>query len=427
MNRRIPCCCVALAFLTGCQQPAKDDPPPDARRPALKSEAELRAERSLLASSGAVTPTSGPAYVSAEKKPAPPATRPASRDSLAGSIRSDVLLVNDAAITVDEVLYPLRARIVEARQAQTRRAQIEKLQRLIRTQVQQDVGAMLLYAVASAKLEDQQKHAIEEAVNRTLQERVSRDFGGSFARLNRELAEYGLTEKQLRNRLERELVVRQYTREMLLPRVALRRDELIEYFKANAEKFSTPETREFLLIEAPFARFLPDGLPWPSATSQQQARAKLDAVRHIRAAHEALRARPFADVAREFSRGPHAEQGGLFGEVGKPLQAPYETASKQVFAFSSGQFTEPLETPTGWIIAGCGKIAPAVHKTFAEAQDQIRDELTDERFNQLASDYVIRLAEKATISALDAFVVTALDRASGENWPRASTTAEPRP
>ncbi len=387
----------------------------------LKSEAELAAERSALLTSGQVVASTQPVYVVAEHERVLASGSATKKSEPAeGAIRSDVLLVNDAVLSVDELLYPLREKIAEANQSSTPRARLEKLQRLLRVQLQQDVGSMLVYAQAMSRLSEPQKKSVEESVQRVLRERVARDYGGSFARLNRELLEHGLSEKQYRARLERELVVRQYTRELLQPRIALRRDELIDYYRANPEQFAAAETRELLLIEAPFARFLPQNLAWTQATPQQQARAKLDAVRHIRAAHEALRSRPFDEVAREFSRGPHADQGGLFGEIGKPLQPPYDAASKLVFGFSERQFSEPLEIAAGWILVGCGRITPAVKRSFAEAQDQIRDELTERRFTTLSNEYVVKLAQSATITSLDGFLTTALERAAARAAPQSS-------
>jgi peptidyl-prolyl cis-trans isomerase C len=165
------------------------------------------------------------------------------------------------------------------------------------------------------------------------------------------------------------------------------------------------------MIEAPFEAFLDEGATWATAREDQQAQARLRAVRHIRAAHEALRGRAFEDVAREFSRGVSADSGGSWGAIGQPLEPPFEEATKLIFQYQSGQYSEPVETPVGWLIVRCGAITPAVTPTFANVQERIRAELTERRFNELLLEYITDLSKRATMSSVDSFVQATVKRA----------------
>ena len=124
---------------------------------------------------------------------------------------------------------------------------------------------------------------------------------------------------------------------------------------------------------------------------------------------------PSQAAAREYSLGVHAAEGGSWGQIGQPLQPPYDELSRRLFDFKEGQYSEPIETATGWYIVQCGRIEPATKTPFVEVQEEIRTELENQRFNQLAADYILRLAENATISDLDGFMDRAVERVAA--WP----------
>ena len=46
-----------------------------------------------------------------------------------------------------------------------------------------------------------------------------------------------------------------------------------------------------------------------------------------------------------------------------------------------------------------------------DVQDEIRQELTERKYARVSADYVLKLAENATVSAIDPFVAAATQRA----------------
>lgn len=417
-------CRTALVFgvllsLSGCSsQPPATAPPPDARRPQLRSEAELAAERAERVAAGEIVPATEPLYVDAERKrlatleATPPAPQPGP-----GDITPDALIIDDDTITIPEVLYALRSRIEEGRRTQTAQGLREQLPRWVRRELQEQVGRLLLYRKAIAPVNDPGKEAIKKSVDRQFDEQVVREFDGSRARLEEHLRRYGLTLEQHRLAIERRLVVQQYLFETIRPRILIRRDELLDEYRRQSARFSSGETRELLIIEAPFDKFLPEHLSWEQALPQQQAQARLRATRHIREAQAALANESFEDVARRMSRGLHAEDGGSWGQLSKPLQGDYELVSAPAFQFSPGQVSDPIETPRGWYIVKCGAIAPAHTVPFEEAQNTLRPELMDARFHQEATEFVLKLAEKATFTSMEAFIKEAARRGAQDGWP----------
>lgn len=407
-----------MQFCFGCHHGEETRPPPDARRPELRSEAELAADRQSRINNGEIVQNAAP-MTDVEKrrlelhrpKPAPQGPRPKP-----GDIQSDILLVNDVAIKLDELLFSIHQRLIELKTSKTSSEFRADAAKLLRQRTSQEVGAVLVYYEAIGKLNDPQQKALDDSVDRELERRVNLDHGGSTARLTQFLQQFGITYERYRELVKRDLVVASYTRERFMPQIFVRRAELLEYYKNNVDKFSTPETRELWLIEIPFASCLPAGAVWETATQPQRAAAKLQAMRQARQAREELAKRPFDEVAREYSKGPHGSQGGLFGEIGAPLKKPYEAASKLIFQYSSGQYSEPQEIETGWVIVRLGAVKPAVTPTFEQAQEDIRKTMIEERYNKLANEYVVKLAERSTITAVDSFIATGVMRAEKASW-----------
>jgi hypothetical protein len=405
-----------LISATGaCRSNPEALPPPDARRPSLKTEAELAEARAERIRDGDVVPAEAP-LVEAERQPAPPPP-PAPVRPTKNSIRGDILMVNKSVLTVADTLYPLREWIEQTRATQTPRRFAEQLQRRVRDHVRQQIGSLLVYEKAVSKLSDPQQAKLDEAVEHEVDRHVTHDFGDSVARFESHLERYGLTMERFRELIRRELVVGSYMRETFTPQIRIRRDELLAQYRNNLKRFATDETRELLMIEIPFEQFLPEGVTWDAAPKAARDRASLQALRRARKAHEELARRDFRDVAREYSHGPHAENGGSWGQIGQPLQPPYDEASRKIFEFTEGQYSEPIETPTGWCIVQCGQIEPATKTPFADVQEQLRVELENERFAKLASDYIYRLAEHATISDLQGFIDAAVERVVTDRWP----------
>lgn len=401
-------------LISACQDadraPAVTAAPPDAHRPALPTEGQLARERAAALESGAIVPAQSPQLETVTpatpvRRPAPPIQPPAD------AIQADILVVNDQVITAAEVLYPHWQELRELRAKYQPQAFRDRALQMLRRETQRSVGALLVYAEAMHSLVDEQRQMLDLAVTKEVDQHIDQDFGGSRARLEAHLKEYGLTPDQYRALLRREMVVQQYSREKLLPKVQVRRDELLAFYRRHHDRYSQPETRELLMIELPFARFLPEGRSWSSASANDQAQAKLTALRRAREAHAALAERPFAEVAEEYSVGPHAHTGGSWGMIGRPLQPPLDEVSRLIFEYAPGQYSEPIETSQGWYIAGLGKLQTAEEQSFADVQDDIRRELMEERFARYSTDYILGLADKATISSLDAFVAAALDKA----------------
>jgi len=400
-----------LVVIVGCHRGGETEVTAAAPgEPQLRSEAELAAAREQRLASGEVIASTPAPPAASPARPAPP-PRPR------GQYGADLLIVNEHAITAAEVLYPLRDWILEARGSQSPDVFLEKLQPELYEQIRGEIGRLLVFERAFKELAEPAKKSLDDALEREFEGRVARDFGGSTARFESHLRSFGLSMEQFREALRRAIVVQGYVAELLNPQISIRREELLAYFRENEGRFATPESRELLMIEAPYAAFASAGRPYDALPDSAKAPVKLRALRHIRAAHAALSGRSFGEVAREFSKGLHAESGGSWGLIGEPLVAPFDGLTGRIFTFRQGQYSEPIELEDGWYIVGCGRIEAAQRKTFDQVQPELREELRRKRFEKLANGYVVRLAEEATVVGLESFIDASLALAQSSRWP----------
>jgi peptidyl-prolyl cis-trans isomerase C len=100
------------------------------------------------------------------------------------------------------------------------------------------------------------------------------------------------------------------------------------------------------------------------------------------------RGEPFAEVARELSRDPSADVGGLQGEIAlEDLPAAF---AAQVSTLAPGQVGEPIEATDGWHVFQVDARLPARPRALEEVAVEIAERLRAER-----SDAVLarRMAE----------------------------------
>lgn len=341
-------------------------------------------------------------------QPAGPSVHAAGRQGAGRTLGADILLINDDFVSVNEAVYGLRSD-----PAFSAPRSIDDARRRVLPRVQQAVGTLLLYQKATARLTDPAREAVRKAVDQQVQRRASLEFGDSTARFQEHLEKYGLSLKDYRRIVERQLLARDYVREIIAPQMNPSRAELLQAYQDSKRRAAEPEMREMLLIEAPFAKFLENDQLWELASPAERQAAEQAASTHIRNAHDALvrQQKPFADVVQAFDRGPQRVNGGSWGMIGRPLRAPYDEPSRRLFQFASGQVSDPIRMESGWCILKCGAVRGGPdRRSFEDMQADLREELLEKRFNEYTQKYLQKLADAASVSSIEEFIEMAARR-----------------
>ena len=153
-------------------------------------------------------------------------------------------------------------------------------------------------------------------------------------------------------------------------RVSLTEEDLRTYYDNNPDEFYTPKTvkARHILIKVD-----------PQADEKNVEQARQKALEILKLAREG---RDFAELAKQYSEGPTAANGGDLGVFRK--DAMVKPFAEQAFAMKAGDISEPVQTRFGWHIIKVEKVNEATTASFEAARDNIRRKLTDERAKALA-------------------------------------------
>ena len=328
------------------------------------------------------------------------------------SIETPILFVNDEMMTVQEVLDPIRAKLQEAAESMSppeyRRFMFSELQR----RVVHLVNVLLAYDEAKLEITEEMEPAITKAVDETEQSRINAEFGGRFSRYQAYLEANGQSRKDVRARLRREMLVRQYLKDKFLPLIRKpTRRELVKYYEKNPDEFAEPLRTEMFLIDVPYWSFLKD-IPtkdrrtiWPKLRGPKRLEARRAAVDHMDRARKELESGiPFDAVARSYSFGPNAGKGGAWGLVSPGgLTGRWAQAGEVLFELEPGAVSDVTRTEEGLLLVKAGKRHDKRVIPFLEAQPVIEAKLVKQQENELETQMLNKLRRRATIGDVEAF------------------------
>lgn len=387
-----------LILLAGCHSTARKDPLhawPD-NRPAPGPARKPGAASQPAASSRAALPEAE-----------------ASTDLL--GVRSEtsagrnLLVINDELITVDDILRPIRERLEKAAAEMPSQDYYALMMRTVRDQIIAQVSERLVWREAGRDLNEEMKKRVDAVVDEMERDRINREFGGREPRYEEAIARDGRTRVQVREVLRRHLVVQQYVRDRLIPRITVSRRELMQYYEQHKSDFTRPGRVEMFLIDIPLKALLKPGETSDAAktdAARRVARERLDEARRRLLAGE-----PFDVIAKEYSKGLHASAGGRWGFISEPLERYWAEPSKRALQMSAGEISPVCDTPDCVYLVKAGKVDKAETTSFEAAQPAIVDRVKNERLARLESEYLQSLLDRSTIGRMEPFVQAVIAQA----------------
>ena len=147
--------------------------------------------------------------------------------------------------------------------------------------------------------------------------------------------------------------------------------EVKQYYEENSELYSVPEKIEarHILIKTE-----------EDADDDKIEDARKEALKIYDMAID--KKNDFSELAKKFSQGPSASNGGYLGSFAKSdMVKPFAEAA---FAMDTGEISMPVKTKFGWhIIKVVAKFEPST-KTFKEVKDEIAKDIINKKISDLA-------------------------------------------
>jgi len=389
----------ALLLTSGCFGPVKN---PASRNTMQKQAARDRAE-------------SEPGDTSA--------TNSTARINVAGNGPLAELIVKGDAIKAETIWSRHRKELAAKRSALSPAEFNEYVQRESALLINDRLGEVLLYQDASLRMPTEAGGRIDSFVDAEIRRIVTTEHEGIQRRYEKALAEEGRTLEEARDELRRQMTISAYLEQEFRPKLGEpTRNELVAVFEENKQKWQRPARRKMSLIDIRVLEFLPDGVDAPTREQLDAARAQARSVAED--AVESLRmGTSFAELARRWSHGLHAGDGGAWGWIERGmLRERFTPAVDTLYRLGEGEVGGPIETPDGFFVVRCDQIDPGFDANFENIQPQLQEEYQRSAFARLVSKHVAELREKCAIDVrtLERFHMAVVQsalayRASGDN------------
>jgi peptidyl-prolyl cis-trans isomerase SurA len=192
------------------------------------------------------------------------------------------------------------------------------------------------------------------------------------------LEQNGLTNREYREQLREDIRQVKFVSREFRSRIAIEHEEVVDYYKRNMDSFRGPDFFKLRLI------FL-------TRADEQKMRTRLQAVME-----ELENGIDFKEVARQYSDGPAASEGGELGYVkAGELESAIQGAARQL---TEGEVSGPVFTENGI------NIIQLIDRREGEqrALEEVREEITNLLFQQkMAERYNLWLEDMKSIAHIE--------------------------
>ncbi len=223
--------------------------------------------------------------------------------------------------------------------------------------------------------------------NREVEARLAeiRSAYPSLAEYEEDLVREGMTEDDLRDQIRDEIKIQRLVTLEVRQRVNVPPGEIISYYERNRDEFSESELVRFshILIRA-------------GADEEERADGRERAGTILARIEEG---EDFEELARAYSQGPRAEQGGDWGFVERGEILP--VLEEEVFSLRVGRHSRLIESDLGFHIVWVTGRRDAGIRPLEEVWTEIETELFSRRFEEKFRDWVERLKAETYVAIFE--------------------------
>jgi parvulin-like peptidyl-prolyl isomerase len=329
--------------------------------------------------------------------------------------RPDQIIVNGETITWDDLLAalpednatapPVEDWLRKAAQEMSLRRFLEEQRPLMQQRLNRRIEGVVLSKQAERELGDVKvEEKLEEYAEKELRRFIFEEHGGNGAAADEALQKAGmnrLTFKQWRKKqsLAEYLVESRYARK----RPITYRELLAQYDQMKEKRFVREGVLQLRLIDIEVAKVPlqdPNGDP-----TQEARRLAADLRRRIEAGED------FAALARQYSHGTWAEQGGLWRPRNPDsLAAPYDVLAQKAQGMQQGQVAGPLEAPGRFFIIKVEEKQERGYQPLDEVQEEVRKEILYKRRLQVLEELDAEVEQQIAVADTGRFVDYCLEQ-----------------
>jgi parvulin-like peptidyl-prolyl isomerase len=282
---------------------------------------------------------------------------------------------------------------VEVIRKQVPPAQFRQIQeQAIREQLPSHIEQAMMVAVMETKLKAEQTKAVNTQIDSLFEKQLEDMRSGmekqlgrqcTLADLEADIQKQGMTLQVMRKMFGDKAIAQQYMMGKLEKAEPIGRPELLAAYHERVKEFSEPPAVKWQQVQVSYRKF------GDKAQARQQAEAALSELR---------RGVPFSDVARKYSDGPDAAEGGiwdftqyesLLNELQEPLsKLPPKTPS------------QIIETTNGLQIVQVVERREMKTQPFEDVQEKIREDIAQARHKAKIAEIMKELKSECVVTTI---------------------------
>jgi peptidyl-prolyl cis-trans isomerase SurA len=224
----------------------------------------------------------------------------------------------------------------------------------------------------------------------------------SMEDLEKAAAEQGISFADFKANIRNSIITQQVMREEVGGKIQFTPGEAQRYFEQHKQEYAQPESvtlAEILVSTGTPAPAAEAGGAPDDAQKLAAAKAKADDLEaKLQAGGD------FAQLARSFSDGPTAAEGGNLGQFQRDKLA--KVLEDKTFALKSGQFTEPIRTKQGYVILKVVQHVAGGVPAYKDVEQQVEENFYMSRMEPAMREYLTTMREQAYIDIKPGFTDT---------------------
>jgi peptidyl-prolyl cis-trans isomerase SurA len=200
--------------------------------------------------------------------------------------------------------------------------------------------------------------------------------------LEKAAREQGVSFEDFKANIRNGIITQSVMRQQVGEHIQFTPGEAMRYYEAHKQDYTQPESERLseILIAAPA----------DDAAKQAAAKAKAEDIEARLHANG-----DFSQLARSFSEGPTASEGGDLGQY-KRGQLP-KLLEDQTFSLNTGQYTDPILTRQGYIILKVVQHTAGGPAPYKDVEEQVEEALYESRMDPAIRDYLNKMRNEAAI------------------------------
>jgi peptidyl-prolyl cis-trans isomerase SurA len=229
---------------------------------------------------------------------------------------------------------------------------------------------------------------------------------GSMEELEKAAEAQGASYEDFKQNLRNQIITQRVIGQEVGSKLAMNKEDVKKFYDQHRAEMERPEEvrlAEILIAPKTPAKLGADGKPEPPSEAETEAALAAAQAKAQDLLDQVRKGAKFADLAKKYSDGPSAKDGGDLGPPFKRGSLSKELEDK-VFALKAGEVTDVVRTKQGFVFLQVTEHQAAGIPTLKEVEPRIQDALYMQKLQPALRAYLTTLREEAFIDYKNGYV-----------------------